>query len=107
MAHNLFEEFVTENNLVLKAAGESRLIRVSRIPDPRFAHEVEPRSVHHSRLFSLRVGAEEYCCTENTLKCRDQSAILRSSLLHAEGIEHFCRTAKLNRLTLLADCQRG
>ena len=40
------------------------------------------------------------------MKCAHEPPILGSTLLHAEGVQHLCRTAESNDSALLFDCQR-
>jgi len=101
----LVEEFVAEDDFILKSAGKCRLICVARVPNPRLAHEVEPSTMHHGSPFSLHVGAKKDRCTEDALEGGYQSAVRCPALLHAEGVKHLGRASKLNRLALLADCQ--
>lgn len=107
MAHDLVEELVAENNFILKGAGKCGLICIARVPNAGLAHEVEPRSMHNRGPFSLHVGAKEDRCTEDTLEGGHKPSVLCPALLHAKGVEHFRCASELNRLTLLADCQRG
>jgi hypothetical protein len=44
---------------------------------------------------------------EDALESGDQSPVLCTALLHAEGIEHLRRTPELNVLALLTDRQGG
>jgi hypothetical protein len=107
MAHDLVEEFVAEDDFVLKSAGKCGLIFVARVPNPRLAHEVEPRPMYNLCPVSLHVGAEENRSAEDALEGSHQPSVLCSALLHAEGFKHLRRAPKLNRLALLANCQRG
>ena len=61
----------------------------------------------HRGGFQLGIGAEKDGGAEDSLEGLDQAAILRSTLLHAEGVKHLRRATELNRLTLLADRQRS
>ena len=62
--------------------------------------------MYDHRFLTLSVSAEENRCSENTLKRRHQTPVLRSSLLHAERIEHLRRAAKANHATLLTYRER-
>lgn len=106
MAHDLIEEFVAEDDFVLKSAGKCCLICVTRVPNPRLAHKVETRPMHNRGPVSLHVGAEENRRAEYALERSHQSSVLCPALLHPEGFKHLGRASELNRLALLADCQR-
>jgi len=49
---------------------------------------------------AAELGQEPLCVA---LERGDESSVLGTSLLHAKGIEHFCRTPELDRLALLAN----
>ena len=63
--------------------------------------------MHNCGPFSLHVGAEEDRCSENSLEGGHQPSVLCPTLLHTERVEHLRCASELNRLALLADCQRG
>ncbi len=81
-------ELVTENDHVLAVARKKLLIGISRIPDSRLAHEIEPGTMDNGGTLSLSVCSEEDGRAEDPLKGRDQTAILRAALLHREGVQH-------------------
>jgi len=98
---------LAKDDLILKAARKGGLISIARVPNPRRAHEVEPRPMHDCGSVSLYVGAEENRSAEDALEGSHQPSVLCPALLHAEGFKHLRRASKLNRLALLPDCQRG
>jgi hypothetical protein len=49
---------------------------------------VEPRLVHNRRAVDLGIGTEEDCGTKDSLEGRDEPPILRTTLLHSEGVQH-------------------
>ena len=57
-------------------------------------------------VFPLGVRAEENRRTEDALKGTHEPAVLRSALLHPEGVQHFSRAAKPNHATLLPNSER-
>jgi hypothetical protein len=58
----------------------------------------------HQELPCIR--AEENGCAKHALKSGDQSPILRTTLLHAEDVQHFGSAAKRNDLLLLSHGER-
>lgn len=98
MGSYLAEELVIQNDFILKAAGQQRLIRVTRIPDPGLAHEIEACLMGDHCSLSLSIGTEEYRGTKHTLECGNQSPILRTALLHPEDVEHLGGTAECDCL---------
>ena len=107
MGEDLLEEFIAENDLILEFARQGFLIGVPGIPDPGFAHEAESCLMYDHRFLTLGVSAEENRCSENALKRRHQTPVLRSALLHPEGVQHFSRAAKTNRSALLPNGERS
>ena len=85
---NLTSELVAQDDQVLAVPRQKLLLGVPGIPNPGFGHEVEPGAVDHRSTFALRVGAEEDRRSEDPLEGSDQAAILRTTLLHAEGVQH-------------------
>lgn len=63
--------------------------------------------MNNDRSLTLGIRAEKDGGTENPLEGTNETAILRASLLHAEGVEHLGGASKRDDLFLLADCQRG
>src|SRR5215471_2265125 len=59
MLQNLLIELFSENNQILTVARKALLAGIAGIPDPRFAHEMEPRLVHNRRHRAVGVGSEE------------------------------------------------
>jgi hypothetical protein len=53
VVENLTIEVVAENDQVLAIPGRRLLIRVPGIPDPSFAHEIEPGPVHDGGALAL------------------------------------------------------
>jgi hypothetical protein len=104
--HDFSEELLTEYDLVLQLAGQRVLCRMAGIPNPGFAHEIEAGAVDHCSAFTHCVRSEEDRCAEDSLKRSHEPPILGSTLLHAEGVQHLCRTAESNDSALLFDCQR-
>src|SRR5215472_1892379 len=89
MLQNFLIKLFGEDNQILAVAWKTLLIWVPRIPDPCLAHEMEPRLVHHGRYRSTGVSSEEDRSSEDALEGAHQPAILRSALLHSEGVHHF------------------
>ncbi len=89
MRSYLAEEFVAQKDFIFEPARKQALIRVSRVPDARFAHEIKARVMRDQRFLRLGVASEENGCSEDALKGRNQAAVLRAALLHAEGVQHF------------------
>src|SRR3954463_13720044 len=98
---------VAEYNHVLKAARPQGLAWVARVPDARLAHEIKARLMRDGRPCGLRIRPEEDRCTKAPLEGSDQPPILRSPLLHAKHIQHFCSATESNRLFLLPHGKRG
>src|SRR5260370_42665036 len=102
MRCHLSEELCAQYDFVFEAAGQETLVRIARVPDSRLAHEVETRMVRDRRFLSLCVGAEENRGTEDSLERRDQAAVLRTALLHAEDVQHFGGAVECDGLLLLS-----
>jgi hypothetical protein len=96
-------ELVTQDDHVLTIPRQKLLIGVFRIPDPGFAHEVEPRAMDNGGTFPLGVGAEKDGCPKDALKGCNESPILRTALLHAEGVQHLCSAAEGNPCCVLTN----
>jgi hypothetical protein len=62
------DKLIAEEDHVPAIAGQEFLIRITRIPDARFRHEIEAGSVNHSGPFPLTIPTEEDRCSENPLK---------------------------------------
>jgi hypothetical protein len=77
------------------------LIRISRIPDSRFRHEVETGAMNDGGAFSLAIRSEEDRCPKDSLERGNQAPILRTTLLHAEGVQHGSGTFERNLGRLL------
>lgn len=58
---------------------------------------------NYRSFLTLRVGSEKNRGTENSLKCGHQAAVLRSTLLHAERIQHLRRATESDHPVLLTD----
>jgi hypothetical protein len=99
------EEFLAENNLVLQLAGEGVMSGIPRIPDPSLAHEAEPRAVNDCGAFALRISAEEDRRPDDPLESAHEPPILRSALLHPEGVQHLRRAPKADDATALLNRQ--
>jgi len=107
MIHDFPEELLTEHDLVLKLAGQRVLSRVPRIPDSCLAHEIESDAMNHGSTLALRIGPEEDRRPEDPLERAHEPAILCSTLLHAERVQHLRRAPETNHATPLFDRQRG
>src|SRR6185312_2008920 len=82
-------KLLTEHDHVLTVAGQELLIRVTRVPDARLRHdEVEAGAMNDSRTFSLAIRSEEDRCPKDSLERGDQTPVLRTALLHHEGVQH-------------------
>ena len=103
MIHDFPEELLAEHDLVLQLAGQRVLRRMAGIPNPSFTHEIEAGAVNHCSLFTLRVGTEEDRRTEDSLKRAHEPPILSSTLLHAEGVQHFGAAGERNPPRLLQE----
>ena len=107
MSEDLPKEFVAEDDLVLKFARQGLLIGVPGIPDPGFAHEAESCLMDDHGFLTLCVGPEEDRCSEDPLERRHEAPVLRSALLHPEGVQHFSRAAEPNYSVLLTNGERS
>jgi hypothetical protein len=88
-----------------KPPGSISLIRITRIPDARVAHEIESSLMHHGGSLALGVRAKEYRRAEYPLESRNQTAILGTALLHSKYVQHFVRAPEGDGLLLLAHGQ--
>ena len=70
MSEDLPEEFVAENDLILKLARQGLLIGVPGILDPGLAHEAESCLMDNHGFLSLCVSAKEDRCSEDPLERR-------------------------------------
>ncbi len=68
MAHDFFIELVAQNNRVLTVSRKVLLFGITRVPDPRFTHEVESRLVNNQCLLPLGLRAEKDRRAENPLE---------------------------------------
>jgi len=57
--------------------------------------------MNNGGAFALRIGSEEDRCAEDPLESPHEPPILRSALLHAEGVQHLSRAAESNHPVLL------
>src|SRR4051795_9820605 len=102
---NLVVEFLREDDQILTVSRESQLCRVLRIPDSGFAHEAESGFVHDRRHGPGRVRSKEDRCAEDPLESRNETAVLRSALLHSERVEHLGGVRKVDASGTLASGQ--
>ena len=79
----------------------------SVVPDLGFAQEIETGHSHESAGCTVFVGAEEDRRAEDALKCRHQSPVLFSALMHPEGVQHLRCASKLHYRALLSNGKRG
>src|SRR5215472_4541691 len=103
MIHDFPDELLAEHNLVFEFTRQCVLPGVSCIPDPRLCHEIESASMNHRGALALDICAEENRRAEDALKRTHEPPILRTSLLHAECVQHLCGAAESNHSTLLLD----
>src|SRR5262249_23575916 len=92
---------VTKDNDVLGSLEQMHLTSPAVIPDLRLAEEVESSGVDHLRAPQPVVCFEEDGGSKYALERRDQSPVLFSAFLHAEGFQHLGGGRKANRLALL------
>jgi hypothetical protein len=104
---NFAIELVAERNHVLAFAGQELLIRIARIPDSRFRHEIETGAMNDGSAFALTVRSKENGCAEDSLERGNQAPVLRAALLHAERVKHGSGTFERNLRRLLPDRLRG
>ena len=107
MIHDLLVELIAQYNRVLTISRQAFLARITAVPDASLGHEVEPSAVKHRRLCTLCFGAEEDRGSKDPLEGGDKAAILCSTLLHPESVEHLGRTPERDGLPLLADGKCG
>jgi|ERR1017187_7264877 hypothetical protein len=72
-------------------------------PDPRLTHEIESGTMNHCGALALRIGSEKDRGAKDPLERTHKPPILRSTLLHAEGVQHLRRASEPNQATLLFD----
>ena len=102
MGCHLTKELVAKHDFIFETAGQQSLVWITRVPDPRFSHEIETRLVRHGRPLPLRIGSEKDSCAKDSLKSSDQAAILRPPLLHTESVQHLGRAPEGDGLLLLS-----
>jgi hypothetical protein len=107
MREDLPEEFIAEDDLILKLGRQSLLIGMPRIPDAGFAHEAEPCLMDDHGFLALGVSAEEDRRSKDPLESRYETPVLRSALLHPERVQHFSRAAEPNYSVLLTNREGG
>jgi hypothetical protein len=101
MVENLVIELVAQNDHVLAITRKEPLFRISRIPNPRLAHEVESCAMHDRGALSLGVCSEEDGGAEDPLEGSNETTILRTALLHPKGVQHLSRAVESDSGTLL------
>src|SRR5689334_10821629 len=108
MVENLTVELVAKYDHVLAVARKEPLIWISRVPDACLTHEVKPGAVDNCGALSLGVCTKENGCAKDPLECGNETAILRSALLHAEGVQHLRRAVERNSGSLLpnGECRK-
>ena len=103
MSEDLPEEFIAENDLVLKLARQALLIEISGIPNPCLGHEIEAGAMDHGGPVLLGVRSEEDGSAEDALKRCNKSPVLGTALLYTECIEHFCGAVESDPRGLLSN----
>src|SRR5215831_16639803 len=106
MGLNLSVELFAQNDPVLAISRQQLLLGIARIPDSSFRHEAESRAMNDDRALGLRIGPEKDGCAEDSVERRDQAAVLRTALLHAEGAQHLGCAFKHDLRRLLPDSLR-
>ena len=106
MAGDLPIELFAQNDHVLAITRQECLFQISRIPDPRLRHEVETGAMNHGGAVPLSVRSEEDRGAEDALERSNQSPVLGTALLNAEGIEHFGGAVESDPRGLLSNCHR-
>src|SRR6202011_830984 len=81
-------ELVAQDDHVLAIPWKHLLIGVSGIPDPGFAHEIEAGALNNGGVFALSITAKEDGGPEDPLEGSDQAAVLCTTLLHGERVQH-------------------
>jgi hypothetical protein len=80
MCGDLPIELVAQYNHVLKLIGDRILLRISGIPDLRFAEKAEAQAVNHLGRSSQHIGTEEDGRSEDPFEGRHQSPVLFAAL---------------------------
>jgi hypothetical protein len=101
VALNLLVKLVAQNDDVLAISGQKLRFGIARIPDPGLSHEVETGTVENCGVFTLCIRSEEYRRAEDSLERSDEAPVLRSTLLHPEGIQHLRSAIESDPRTLL------
>src|SRR5207237_356880 len=63
--------------------------------------------VRNCCFVTLRIRSKKNRRTKDSLKCRNEAAILRAALLHSEDVQHFSGTAECDGLLLLSHGECG
>src|ERR1035438_3204983 len=100
MRHDLVIKLRTQHDLVLAFPRQRLLPRVSCIPNPCLAHEIEASLMDYGSFGPLGVGAEKDGGAEDSLKGSHQVSVLGTALLQAERIEHFRAAPECDPLPL-------
>jgi hypothetical protein len=97
MGDEFLVELVAEHDDVFKLRRQGSLIRmIPAVPDLRFPHEIEAASLDHRCPTRKPVRAEEDRRTEDPFERADQPAVLLSTGVHSETLQHIS-AAVLNR----------
>lgn len=77
-----------EDDYILPHLWQALLVTVSAVPEPCFAHKVEPGLLEHRSGGHLAVGPKEDRGAEDPLEGGNKPSVLRSALAEPEGVEH-------------------
>ena len=105
MVNDFLVKLVAQHDYVLHFAKWRFISRKARAPHLSLTHEIETGAVKNGGSLGLCISTKENRRAKDPLKCPDQSPILRSALLHAEGVQHVGGICKCDRAALLTNGQ--
>jgi hypothetical protein len=107
MRCHLGVELIAEDDHVVEFIRDGLLRRISGVPNTSFTQEIEAGSLDDTCLGRAAFCSEEHGSAEDTFKRGDQTAVFRTALLHAEGLQHLRGAPEADRLALLPHRQSG
>lgn len=108
VALDLLPEGLAEFDDVFELFGGKRvLIFVAVEPELHAVEVVEARPVEDEVLADVAFGSEEDGGGEDALEAFDETAVVGSGFLEAEGFEHFAGGAEADGAAVLAEGERG